>query len=86
MCLSNFVLTFTYVLLSSDAPPPPPPLSLSQQNKVFCDLNNASTYYQDNSIPLKIRGDKMLGKGGFGFVCEGELAISSQVNESHSST
>ncbi len=31
--------------------------------------------YQDNSIPLHVCEDEVLGKGGFGFVCKGELRL-----------
>jgi serine/threonine protein kinase len=45
---------------------------------VFCDLKNSSTYYQDNDVPLKIHSDQVLGKGGYGFVCEGDLSFAPQ--------
>ena len=41
--------------------------------QIFWDLVSNSTYYQDVDVPLEIHEDKVLGKGGYGFVCEGEL-------------
>ena len=48
--------------------------------QIFWDLANSSMYYQDNSISLKIDDDRVLGKGGYGFVCEGELVTSTHVS------
>lgn len=38
--------------------------------------------YQDSNAPLKIceDEDEVLGKGGFGFVCKGEIQVSSTAN------
>ena len=38
--------------------------------QIFCDL---STSYQDSIDSLNICEDEVLGKGGFGFVCKGEI-------------
>ena len=42
--------------------------------QVFWDLTS-DIAYQDNSAPLHICEDEVLGKGGFGFVCKGELKL-----------
>jgi len=42
--------------------------------QIFLDLCTDMSY-QDNSTPLHICEDEVLGKGGFGFVCKGELRL-----------
>lgn len=36
---------------------------------------------EDRSAPLRICEDEVLGKGGFGFVCKGEIQVSSLTAE-----
>ena len=43
--------------------------------QVFLDLSSDMSY-QDSSTPLHVCEDEVLGKGGFGFVCKGELRLS----------
>ena len=41
---------------------------------MFQDLQSSSNVFcQENYLPLHICEDKVLGKGGFGFVCKGEI-------------
>ena len=42
----------------------------SNAHQVFWDLNNS---YEDCTVPLKICEEEVLGKGGYGFVCKGQL-------------
>ena len=44
-------------------------------HQIFKDLSSDFSY-QDNATPLHIHEDDVLGKGGFGFVCKGEIQIS----------
>ena len=46
--------------------------------QIFWDLASLSAYQQDMwdmSSPLEIKDNEALGKGGFGFVCKGELIL-----------
>ena len=42
----------------------------SNAHQVFWDLNNS---YEDCTVPLRICEEEVLGKGGYGFVCKGQL-------------
>ena len=48
--------------------------------QIFWDLASLSTYAQDMMATLDIKQHEVLGKGGYGFVCKGEL-ISAVRNE-----
>ena len=41
--------------------------------QIFWDLASLSEYEQDMCSELRITNDETIGRGGFGFVCEGEL-------------
>ena len=41
--------------------------------QIFWDLASLSAYHQDMTSRLDIKEHEVLGKGGFGFVCKGEL-------------
>ena len=63
VCLTH-IYTVTYMLHIGT-------VILSLQ--IFWDLASLSAYEQDMDSKLVINMDKVLGRGGFGFVCEGEL-------------
>ncbi len=42
--------------------------------QIFLDLC-IDVSYQDSNAPLHICEDEILGKGGFGFVCKGEIQV-----------
>lgn len=46
-------------------------VSVNLLMQIFWDL---SSDYQDNTAPLLICDDDVLGKGGFGLVCKGEIS------------
>lgn len=44
-------------------------------SQIFKDLS-FDVSHQDSTAPLRICDDEVLGKGGFGFVCKGEIQVS----------
>ena len=43
--------------------------------QIFWDLASLSAYHQDMTSPLEIKENEVLGRGGYGFVCKGELIL-----------
>lgn len=50
--------------------------------QIFWDLASLSTYAQDMMATLDIKQHEVLGKGGYGFVCKGELISAVSMNAS----
>ena len=79
MYIRNFLLTlhvyiqyvhimYTYIYVHTYVFVPAADWSL----QIFSDLAN-NAYFHDKDVSLSIHDDRVLGKGGYGFVCEGEL-------------
>ena len=43
--------------------------------QIFWDLASLSEYEQDMCSELKITNNETIGRGGYGFVCEGQLLM-----------